>query len=106
MDFTKQWVFWTLLILIGLWMIASYYNINGNVVMTKSIITSTDPLPEEDALSPFFPPVHPIVGDVQRTHTGECVESKPPSTDLPIKNIPMVVALDSSNMRLRNQCKI
>lgn len=106
MDFTKQWIFWTLLILIILWLIASYYNINGHVKMTKSIITSTEQLPQEDALTAFFPPVQPIVGDAPRTSVSECVESKPPSTDLPIKNIPMIVALDSPNMRLRHQCKI
>jgi len=106
MDFTKQWIFWTLLILIGLWIIATYFNMTGSITMTKTFMVPNEETPEEDALTPFFPPVQPIVGDVPRTSVSECVESKPPSTDLPIKNIPMIVALDSPNMRLRHQCKI
>jgi hypothetical protein len=102
MDFSKQWIFWTLLILILLWGIATYYNAKSTVKIVKTTILPEEEESSDDALTPFFPPVKPVVGDVPRTHSSECVESKPPSTDLPIKNIPMQVALESPNMRLRN----
>jgi hypothetical protein len=87
-------------------MIATYYNAKSRVTITKTVMVSNKEQPQDDALTQFFPPVQPIVGDTPRTHVGECVESKKPSTDLPIKNIPMNIALDSPNMRLRHQCKI
>lgn len=104
MDAVKKWIFWTLLILLVLWSIATYYNGKTAIRMTQNVVIPNEP--EEDALTPFFPPVEAIVGDTPRTQVGECVESKPPSTDLPVLDIPMNVVLESSNMRLRTQCKI
>lgn len=99
-----HYAFIVLLILLIIWAIATYINANGMIYYTQPArvpITYSKDEEKEDALTPYFPEVKPIVGDVPRTNVGGCVESKAPSTDLPIKNMPMTCIQRAPTMYLR-----
>lgn len=98
-----HYVFIILLILLLIWAAVTYINANRMVYYTQPArvpITYSEE-ETEDALSPYFPEVKPIVGDNPRTNIGGCVESKAPSRDLPIKNMPMTCIQNASSMYLR-----